>query len=165
MREIKFRGKSVETGEWVYGSLVQEDGKAWIVGGISIEDAGGVFDFYAKEWYEVIPETVGQHTGWWCKGGKEVREHYLNNAKRFINEAEKEQEIQLNEDQQIVLEWLKAYSDSDNGDKPISSTWYMLHLISENLLEKRVRNSYFNLTEKQQFEVLQAFAEWGLSDK
>lgn len=63
MREVKFRGKSVETGEWVYGSLVQEDGKAWIVGGISIEDAGGVFDFYATEWYEVIPETVGQYTG------------------------------------------------------------------------------------------------------
>ncbi|MDZ5758084.1 YopX family protein [Carnobacterium maltaromaticum] len=63
MRETKFRGKSVETGEWVYGSLVQEDGKAWIVGGISIEDAGGVFDFYATEWYEVIPETVGQYTG------------------------------------------------------------------------------------------------------
>lgn len=99
------------------------------------------------------------------KGVKEVREHYLNNAKRYINEAEKEQEIQLNEDQQIVLEWLKAYSDSDNGDKPISSIWYMLHLISENLLESTVRNSYFNLTEKQQFEVLQAFAEWGLSDE
>ncbi|MBC9808163.1 YopX family protein [Carnobacterium maltaromaticum] len=62
MREIKFRGKSVETGEWVYGSLVQEAGKSWIVGGISIEDAGGVFDFYATEWYEVIPETVGQYT-------------------------------------------------------------------------------------------------------
>lgn len=74
------------------------------------------------------------------------------------------QPIQLNEDQKIVLEWLKAYSDSDNGDKPISSIWYMLHLISENLLESRVRNSYFNLTEKQQFEVLQAFAEWGLSN-
>lgn len=73
--------------------------------------------------------------------------------------------VELNEDQQIVLDWLKAYSDSDNGDKPISSIWYMLHLISENLLESRVRNSYFNLTEKQQFEVLQAFAEWGLSDK
>lgn len=62
MREIKFRGKSLETGEWVYGSLVQEVGKSWIVGGISIEDAGGVFDFYATEWYEVIPETVGQYT-------------------------------------------------------------------------------------------------------
>ena len=62
MREVKFRGKSVETGEWVYGSLVQEDGKSWIVGGISIEDAGGVFDFYATEWYEVIHETVGQYT-------------------------------------------------------------------------------------------------------
>lgn len=83
----------------------------------------------------------------------------------FVQLLIEETEVELNEDQEIVLEWLKAYSDSDNGDKPISSIWYMLHLISENLLESRVRNSYFNLTEKQQFEVLQAFAEWGLSDE
>lgn len=83
------------------------------------------------------------------------------NAQRIVILA---QPIQLNADQDIALEWLKAYSDSDNGDKPISSIWYILHLISENLLESRVRNSYFNLTEKQQFEVLQAFSEWGLSN-
>lgn len=70
--------------------------------------------------------------------------------------------FKLNENQQIVLDWLKAYSDSDNGDKPISSIGYMMHLIRVNVLEKSVRNAYFELTRKQQFEVLQVFAEWGL---
>lgn len=80
-----------------------------------------------------------------------------------IPEMVEQIKVDLNDDQQIVLDWLKAYSDSDNGDKPISSIWYMLYLISENLLESIVRIAYFNLTKKQQFEVLQAFAEWGLS--
>ncbi|CCO12730.2 putative uncharacterized protein [Carnobacterium maltaromaticum LMA28] len=72
------------------------------------------------------------------KGGKEVREHYLNNAKRFINEAEKEQEIQLNEDQQIVLDWMK---------------------------NEVTARAYRNLTDIERLQVLQAFAEWRLSDK
>ncbi|MFS7206694.1 hypothetical protein AB6831_04205 [Carnobacterium divergens] len=71
----------------------------------------------------------------------------------------------LNENQQIVLDWLKAYTDSDNGngDKPISAIWYMMYLITGNAIERRVRNAYFELTRKQQIEVLQAFAEWGLN--
>ncbi|MCO6018265.1 hypothetical protein CKN86_02240 [Carnobacterium divergens] len=72
------------------------------------------------------------------------------------------EEHTLNENQQIVLDWLKAYANSDDGDKPISSIWYMMHLIGEDLLEKRVKYAYFKLTVKQQFEVLQVFAEWGL---
>ena len=73
------------------------------------------------------------------------------------------QPIMLNENQQIVLDWLQAYADSDAGDKPIFSIGYMMHLIRANVLEKRVRSAYFELTVKQQNEVLQAFAEWGLS--
>lgn len=31
MREIKFRGKRIDTGEWVYGDLLQDRGLSFIV--------------------------------------------------------------------------------------------------------------------------------------
>ncbi|MDZ5759367.1 hypothetical protein RAK27_11900 [Carnobacterium maltaromaticum] len=144
MRETKFRGKVIGKQEELEAMGVI-DKNGWATGNLIQNEqhtmiVGNLLEFDDEDmmcdwWVPVIPETVEQI------------------------------KAEINEDQQIALEWLKAYSDSDNGDKPISGIWYMLHLISENLLESRVRNSYFNLTEKQQFEVLQAFAEWGLSDE
>ena len=57
MREILFRGKRVETGERVEGSLIGND---VIVGKIvDFEE-----DYFTTEfWYKVDPETVGQFTG------------------------------------------------------------------------------------------------------
>ncbi len=50
MREIKFRGKRIDNGEWVFGDLLNcEDGSKKIVN--------------SDDFYEVIPETVGQYTG------------------------------------------------------------------------------------------------------
>lgn len=98
------------------------------------------------------------------KGGKEVREHYLNNAKRFINEAEKEQQIQLNENQQIVLDWMKR----DLTNLGVDSLLCELTFLSctggwmKNTVTAR---AYRNLTDIERLQVLQAFAEWGLSDK
>ena len=56
-REILFRGKSIETGEWIYGSLIGND---VIVGKIvEFEE-----DYFCTEsWNKVYPETVGQFTG------------------------------------------------------------------------------------------------------
>ena len=53
-REILFRGKSIETGEWIYGSLIGND---VIVGKIvEFEE-----DYFCTEsWNKVDPETVGQ---------------------------------------------------------------------------------------------------------
>lgn len=53
-REILFRGKQVDIKGWVYGNLVIcDDGKNFIVSGSD----------NSFNWYEVIPETVGQFTG------------------------------------------------------------------------------------------------------
>lgn len=57
MREIKFRGKRIDIGEWVYGYYVVEDGDAFIATDNGDEDS------HILEFVKVIPETVGQHTG------------------------------------------------------------------------------------------------------
>lgn len=63
MREIKFRGKRVNNGEWVYGDLLRIHGVPYIY-----------LDPAPNGWndYEVIPDTVGQFTGLLDKNGKEV---------------------------------------------------------------------------------------------
>lgn len=70
MREILFRGKRVDNGEWVEGFYVnvpehykqEMSGKSYIV---SINN--GLF-------MEVVPETVGQYTGLKGKNGKKIFE-------------------------------------------------------------------------------------------
>ena len=60
-REIKFRAKCKDNGDWVYGSYIQSyNNNDWIV-------QGG--DFFA-----VDSNTVGQFTGFCDKDGKEIYE-------------------------------------------------------------------------------------------
>lgn len=70
MRKIQFRGKSLNNGEWVYGSLLNIEDTCFII-------EKGDFDFdYRTEnhafWFdctekEINPDTIGQFTGLYDK--------------------------------------------------------------------------------------------------
>ena len=69
MRIIKFRGKDIETGEWIYGDLIQRMGYMPSIM-YPYESSGKVC--YCE--CAVKRETVGQFTGLYDVNGKEIYE-------------------------------------------------------------------------------------------
>ena len=83
MREILFRGKRTDCGEWVEGYLNQHRGRVIFDCCCNAINAN---DYYINDWvakldtdlygcvYKVIPETVGQFTGLTDKNGVKIFE-------------------------------------------------------------------------------------------
>lgn len=90
-----------------------------------------------------------------------LRDWLIKNTQKFQDLLP----VELNENQQVVFEWLEAYADKDSGDWPMQTIFYMWDCIRSDRLGGEELSALRKLTRIEQFEVLAAFAEWGIGNE
>lgn len=82
MRQIRFRGRSLRTGEWLYGDLLRNEN-----GAVAVVPPFKLNKHNECSYYEVDADTVGQFIGVTDKNGKEI---YGGDLVRYYDDIEDE---------------------------------------------------------------------------
>lgn len=118
-RHIKFRGKSLVTGEWVYGSLLTDnDAAAFIVEDFGEEARLGTgISLNNLTWHRVDEKTVGQLSNEKTHLGEEVYEGDI--LQRVVNVRLYGTDLNENVDDYGLVKFHEEYGGFYIGERPL----------------------------------------------
>ncbi|OOG28533.1 hypothetical protein BZK37_01625 [Enterococcus casseliflavus] len=96
---------------------------------------------------------------------KTVNNSFLEGFNYALANVQGLEQPQLNDNQQIVLEWLKLNYDCDGDHEAMGNIFMMYYYHTRDSFTDRLSQAIENLTNDEQIEILREYSQWALEQE